>query len=271
MVLTKQDKEEFKYLFGFLDNHSNCFYQIALELKKDLVTPGRLKGVAEYTRMFASGSSMNRVDDEFSYGDFPFLKRIAERDYPLILNTPSGWNDKFYLAHAFDMSQERKKESANKLMENAMAGLYEGVTERGFELNNFIIYHYVIINPERNWTKSTPDDRKTSQTYYRLNAKDIRVISNRCKLSDEDLAQNAKHVLNRGDLELTEQQEDNLIQNFLPSRLRDDDSTKLVDGIFQKRQEKKKVEDAKKRLDDYRREMAEYYQSMADLYKRKAF
>lgn len=57
------------------------------------------------------------------------------------------WNDRFCIAHQFDLDKKRKREAAIWVHANGQSGYYETITHYGFNLNQILIDHGI---PEEN-------------------------------------------------------------------------------------------------------------------------
>lgn len=257
--ITADDKEELRRLFDRGGYYGGDGYEfladMARELIKDVRTPGRLEGVAWYT-----GFHGGITDDEghYGHGHFHLLRALANRDYDLLPNTPTGWNDRFFLAHFIrGLGQQRETESAVKLVANGMAGFFEWVTERGFKLENHLAA-FTRIRPDLNYQRTygvsdpsqLPDDfdsEKEPHSLYFLNSDDIHQIAHFCKLTPEHLAEAAKFVLSHRSLGLSDEREDALVRFLIPSP----EITSLVQRLQSERDFRRDIEEMNRRLSEW--------------------
>lgn len=61
-------------------------------------------------------------------------------------------NDRFYIAHRFNLSAEKKKESTLRLIINGMVGYFEPTTHQGFSLGNYLMQNRAI-RPKKDKTE----------------------------------------------------------------------------------------------------------------------
>ena len=91
----------------------------------------------------------------------------------------------FCIAHLFDLSEERKRQSGLGVIENAMAGYFEPVTHGRFRLNDLLLKMGALEYPVSD-----------NDGYAALTHRRIKKMADKLQTRDEDLALCALNVIN---------------------------------------------------------------------------